>query len=60
MKRTITLIAYLFSLLFIFSITNCRSLTGQRETRKEKEIRYKQKKIDEEREKNGNFMISDA
>lgn len=43
----------LFVFILLLSFSNCRSLTGQRETKKEKNIRYQQKKIDEERENNG-------
>jgi hypothetical protein len=43
----------LFVFIFLLSFSNCRSLTGQRETKKEKDIRYQQNKIEEERENNG-------
>lgn len=53
MKRPFSILTLFLLVLFVFSFSHCRSLTGQRETRSEKNIRYQQKKIEDEREKNG-------
>jgi len=40
---------FILIIVILFASTSCRSLTGQRESKQEKDIRYQQKKIDESR-----------
>jgi len=53
MKKFSTLFSILVLTLFVFSFANCRTGYGAKKTKARRDIEYQQKKIDEQREKDG-------